>query len=91
MGPSPLITTSSCGPSPQICLSPAASAFIGDVHCDRALAPTSTADSLSLRRQVQWLNTMFRTKTTITVEVMLDPKLTSSPGLKARDSSHYAD
>jgi hypothetical protein len=34
---------------------------------------------------------MFGTKTTITVEMMLDPKLTSSPGLKARDSSYYAD
>ena len=79
MGPSPLITTSSCGPSPQICLSPTASAVIGTFT---ATAPsrtaTPTADSLPLRRQVQRLNTMFGPKTTITVEMMLDPKLTSS-------------
>jgi len=37
---------------------------------------TSTADSVPWRRQDQWLNTMFRVKTTITVEVMLDPKMT---------------
>src|SRR6185437_15446379 len=37
---------------------------------------TSTADSVPWRRHDQWLNTMFRVKTTITVEVMLDPKMT---------------
>src|SRR6185437_7374462 len=36
---------------------------------------TDTADS-PLRRHVQWLNTRFRVNTTITVEVMLDPKMT---------------
>jgi hypothetical protein len=45
---------------------------------DDGIAPERLLTVLSVRgwRHVQWLNTMLRTKTTITVDVMLDPKMT---------------
>src|SRR5271170_1474849 len=44
-----------------------------------ATAPSRTASDTAdspLGRRVQWLNTRFKVNTTITVEVMLDPKMT---------------